>query len=359
MLYRLGKSSHFFDSIDPLPFSSLPLEKELEDLLAQNLWDVLFEGSQLMPIRQERVWQPEADIYALNEAGDLVIFELKRASADGGAVHQALRYCEKAARFNYDKLEAMLQAYSKENTASLQQEHQIGFDLEHPLDRSAFNKRQHLFIVGNAGDDELIRNIDYWKSRGISIGFIPYRVYDIKGDHYFEFFSPPYDQHSNPSNKKGVIFDTNLSYDEESVWYMCERSRVAAFGHIKGIVHSFSKGDIVFLYHKGQGIVAAGEIKSEVKADPDQDALYRDLKWLTTQPKKGDSLKALSAAEIKSVMGFNFWWAKTMKPPFLNKEESRKLLQALLSKLSTDPGILEVPDDTDLDGRNPMAKGEI
>jgi hypothetical protein len=334
MLYKLSKSAQTFDAIDPLPFSGLPLEKALEDLLAQNLWDVLFEGSQLMPISQERSWQPEADIYALNEHGDLVIFELKRAQADGGAVHQALRYCEKAGRFNYEKLEGMLKTYRKDNPVNLQQEHQIGFDLEHPLDRSAFNKRQHLIIVGSAGDAELIRNVDYWKSKGISISFIPYRVYEIGNEHYFEFFSLPYDQHSNPGQAKGVIFDTNLSYDEDGIWYMCDGSRVAAFGGIKGIVHSFTKGDMVFLYHKGLGIVAAGEVKSDVKEDKDWDALYRDLKWLTTKPKKGDPLKALSAAEIKTVMGFNFWWAKTMKPPFLNKEESSKLLEALKVKLA-------------------------
>lgn len=334
MLYKLTKSAEIFDAIDPLPFSGLPLEKELEDLLAQNLWDVLFEGSQLMPISQERSWQPEADIYALNEHGDLVIFELKRAHADGGAVHQALRYCEKAGRFSYEKLEEMLRTYRKGKPVNLQLEHQIDFDLEHPLDRSSFNKQQHLIIVGSAGDADLIRNVDYWKSKGISINFIPYRVYEIGKEHYFEFFSLPYDQHSNPGKAKGVIFDTNLSYDEDGIWYMCDGSRVAAFGGIKGIVHSFSNGDIVFLYHKGQGIVAAGEVRSDVKKDNDWDALYRDLKWLTTKPKKGGPLKALSAAEIKTVMGFNFWWAKTMKPPFLNKEESSKLLEALKAKLA-------------------------
>jgi hypothetical protein len=331
MLYKLSKSAQVFDAIDPLPFSGVPLEKELEDLLAQNLWDVLFEGSQLMPIRQERSWQPEADIYALNEEGDLVIFELKRAHADGGAVHQALRYCEKAGRYNYEKLEGMLRSYLKVREVNLQQEHQIGFDLEHPLDRSAFNRKQHLIIVGSAGDAELIRNVEYWKSKGISISFIPYRVYEIKGEHYFEFFSLPYDQHSNPGQSKGVIFDTNLSYNEKSIWYMCDGNRVAAFGSIKGIVHSFNKGDIAFLYHKGHGVVAAGEVKSDVKEDKSWDALYRDLKWLTAKPTKDAPLKALSASGIKKVMGFNFWWAKTMKPPFLNKEESAKLLEALRS----------------------------
>jgi hypothetical protein len=329
MLYRLGKTAQTFDAIDPLPFSGLPLEKELEDLLAQNLWDVLFEDSKLMPIRQERAWQPEADIYALNEDGDLVIFELKRAHADAGAVHQALRYCEKAGRYNYDKLEAMLREYRNDQGLNLQQEHQQDFSLEQPLDHSSFNRRQHLIVVGSAGDEELIRNIDYWKSKGLSIRFVPYRVYKIENEHYFEFFSPPYDQHSNPGQAKGVIFDTNLSYYEDGIWYMCEGNRVAAFGGVKSIVHSFSRGDIAFLYHKGCGIVAAGEVKSDVKEDVGQDALYLDVKWLTAVPKRGETLKALSASEIKTVMGFNFWWAKTMKPPFLNKKQSTTLLDAV------------------------------
>jgi hypothetical protein len=333
MLYKLGKSARKFDSIDPMPFTGLPKEKELEDLLAQNLWDVLFERSQLMPVRQERAWQPEADIYALNEQGDLVIFELKRADASGGAVHQALRYCEKAGQYSYDKLEEMLRAYRNDKSVDLQHEHQIGFDLEHPLDRSAFNRAQQLRIVGSAGDDDLIRNIDYWKSKGLPISFVPYRVYKISRDYYFELFSLPYDQHSNPGLKKGVLFDTNLSYDADSIWYMCDRNRVAAFGSIKGIVHSLNKGDIVFLYHKGRGIIAAGEVKSAVKADPDADAMYRDLKWLTAKPNKGNAMRAMPVSQIKEVTGRNFWWAKTMKPPFLKPDEVVHLLKALKTTL--------------------------
>ena len=333
MLYKLTKTDNKFDSIKPLPFSRIPLEKELEDLLAQNLWDVLFEGNELMPIFQERSWQPEADIYALNEQGDLVIFELKRAHADGGAVHQALRYCEKAGRYSYDHLEGKLRTYRRNETLDLQEEHQFVFNLEHPLDKSKFNTKQHLIIVGSAGDNELVRNVDYWKSKGLSLSFIPYRIYHIAGEYYFEFFSLPYDIHSNPAYVKGVIFDTNLSYNNESIWYMCERNRVAAFGGIKGIVHSLKKGDMVFLYHKGKGIIAAGEVRSDVKEDKNEDALYRDLKWLTSTPKKGQPLKSMSAAQIKQTMGFGFWWAKTMKPPFLNKEEAMKLLGELKTVL--------------------------
>jgi hypothetical protein len=330
MLYKLGKSGQKFTAIDPLPFAGLPREKELENLIAQNLWDVLFESSELMPIFQERAWQPEADIYALDENGDLMIFELKRDDVGSGAVHQALRYCEKAARFNYTDLEAKLTSYRSGTTLNLQEEHRIAFEREHPLEQNDFNRKQHLMIVGSAGDDELIQNVAYWKSRGLWIDFIPYRVYRIAGEDYFEFFSLPYDSHSNPAHAKGVIFDTNLSYDPQSIWYMCDNDRVAAFGGIKGIVHSLAKGDVIFLYHKGHGIVAAGEVRGDVKADASWDALYRKLKWLTPKPNKGTPIKSMPASEIKKAMGFGFWWAKTMKPPFLNRTEASKLLAATI-----------------------------
>jgi hypothetical protein len=85
----------------------------------------------------------------------------------------------------------------------------------------------------------------------------------------------------------------------------------------------------VFLYHKGKGVIAAGEVKSEVKEDKDKDALYRDLKWLTTVPEYGKASKSMSASEVEQAMGFGFFWAKTMKPPFLTKEQALKLLGEL------------------------------
>jgi hypothetical protein len=135
MLYKIGKTGDKFDSIGPLPFSGLPLEKDLENLIAQNLWDVLFESSELMPISQEHPWQPEADIYALNKEGDVIIFELKRDQVGSDAVHQALRYCEKAARFTCNELEEMFTKYEGADRSNLREEHRVAFELEHPLDR--------------------------------------------------------------------------------------------------------------------------------------------------------------------------------------------------------------------------------
>jgi hypothetical protein len=331
MLYKLGKTHDKFDSITPQPFTGLPLEKELEDLLADNLWDVLFEGNELMPIFQERAWQPEADIYALNKQADLVIFELKRDHAGGGSVHQALHYCEKAAHFTFGRLQEMFQKYNDGKPFDLRDEHRAAFDLEHPLDRSAFNQKQHLVVVGSAGDEELIHNVDYWKSKGLCLSFIPYRIYRIGGEDYFEFFSLPYDHHSNPGHVKGVIFDTNLSYDPEAIWYMCEKSRVAAFGDQMGIVHYLRKNDIVFLYHKNQGIIAAGKVvTNKVAADDNAEALYYGLEWLSARPTRGAPYKFMPAWRIKEVLDKNFFWARTIKTPYLSKDESATLLRSLI-----------------------------
>ena len=62
--------------------------------------------------------------------------------------------------------------------------------------------------------------------------------------------------------------------------------------------------------------------------------MYRDLKWLTATPKKGEALKFMPVWQIKQVTGCNFYWAKTMKPPFLNKEEAAILLGELKKVLA-------------------------
>ena len=332
MIYKLLKQPNKSFELEPVPFQNMRLEKELEDLLATHLLDVLFEGNQLLPIFQERARQEEADIYALNREGDLVIFELKRAAAGEDAVHQALRYCERAARWDYAELQRKLATYQNRLDVELYEEHRQSFDLEHPLERSAFNRQQRLIIVGSAGNEDLIRNVDYWKSKGLSIDFIPYRIYEIAGEQYFEFFSIPYDRHSNPAEQKGVIFDTNRSYNEESIWYMVENSRVAAFGSRRDAVVHLSRHDVVFLFHKGLGIVGAGKVRSDVKADPDNDAVYRELDWLTVKPTR-DHLPSLSTGEIKTTLGHGFFWARILKVPYLSAKEVATLLSALTNRL--------------------------
>jgi hypothetical protein len=336
MLYKLGSTDGKFDKLEPVTFkdfsSFVNLEKDLEELIASSILDVLFEDASLMPIFQERQYQAEADIYALNEKGELIIFELKRGAAGEGAVHQALRYAQDAGQWTFSTLQNKYQQYTGNNT-DLYLAHKEAFNLEHSLDAKEFNKKQHLIIIGSAADDNLINAVDYWKHQGISIDFLPYRIYEIDGKKYFEFFALPYDKHKNPGDVKGVLFDTNRSWDEDSIWYMMENSRVAAFGDAKRFVEYVYPGDIVFFSHKWTGLIAAGRVKKGVIKSPDDETLYRDVEFITPIPEKGQTINAMPFGKASEITGKSFFWARTIKVPYLSKDEAENLAKELKTYL--------------------------
>lgn len=332
MLYKLGATNGKFDELDPLPFQDFSafgnLEKNLEDLIAKSILDVLFEDARLLPIFQERQYQAEADIYALNEKGDLILFELKRGAAGEDAVLQALRYAQDAGQWSYSILQNKYQQYTG-RTSDLLDAHKEAFYLEHALDSKEFNCRQHLMIIGSAADNGLVNAVDYWKRQRISIDFLPYRIYHIGNDKYFEFFALPYDKHNNPGDIKGVLFDTNRSWNEGSIWYMMENSRVAAFGDAKRFVQYVYPGDIIFFSHKWTGLVAAGRVKKGNIQSPDNETLYREVEFLTPVPKQGGTLKAMPFGKVSEITGKNFFWARTIKVPYLSRDEAYLLAKEL------------------------------
>ena len=325
MLYKLEQENDEVLGLEPVEFKDLSsfgkYEKDLENLIASNILDLLFEDSKLMPVFQERLYQAEADIYALNEYGELVIFELKRSSADASAVQQALRYAEDAGQWSYKKLENKYWQYVESEGKSLVDAHRDAFGLEHKLDPKDINKKQHLIVIGSAADESLISSVDYWKKNGLSIEFLPYRLYEIGGKKYFELFAPPYDKHKNPKDVKGVLFDTNRTYDENGIWHMLENKRLEAYGDAKRFVSHVNEGDIVFFSHKWCGVVAAGKVKSKV-FKPNSDTWYREVELLTPAPSREENLLYMPFSKVSDFLGKSFFWARTIKVPYLTKTES-------------------------------------
>ncbi|HEX2950931.1 MAG TPA: hypothetical protein VHV83_15415 [Armatimonadota bacterium] len=333
MLYKLTIAEIGSKDLEPVPFLDFAnigkLEKDLEELLADHLLGVLFEDAALMPISQERPMQAEADIYALNREGDLIIFELKRGVTGSDAMLQALRYAQVAGQWTYNTLEAKYQNYSGNSSSSLAEAHREAFNIERPLLPSDFNKTQHILVVGNAANDALINAVDYWKQQGLSVDFLPYRLYQINDQHYFEFFALPYDKHYNPSAVKGVLFDTNCCYDEESIWEMMEKKRVAAYGSVKYFVDHLNQKDIVFFSHKYCGIVAAAEVIGPAK-DDGPDEKYRDVRFLTRIPNRSAGVQSyMPFSQVASITGKSFFWARTIKVPYLSRDEAVHLLDEL------------------------------
>ena len=288
-------------------------------------------------MRTKRQRQAEADLYALTARGDVVIFELKRGVAGADAVLQVIRYAQEAGRWTFSDLQQRYSSYLQSRglkEGALQDAHKEAFQLEHALLPSEFNRCQQLYVVGSAANEDLIGAVEYWKSQGLSIEFVPYRIYQIGGNNYFEFFSLPYDRHRNPATVKGVLFDTNRAYDEEAIWEMMENSRVAAYGDIKEDVKYLNPRDIVFFCHRGVGLIAAGEVVGPVKAEGTEEA-YREVRFLTRVPRREAGLQRfMPAAEVSRVTGKSFFWARMMKVPYLNREESQRLLDELTKVLA-------------------------
>jgi len=333
MLYKLKIAGDGIKDLEPLPFLDFAdlgkIEKDLEALLATHLLDVLFEDAALMPIFHERPMQAEADLYALSRTGDLVIFELKRGVTGSDAMLQALRYAQEAGQWTFNTLEEKFRIYCENNDVSLAEAHCDAFNLERPLQPSEFNTRQRLIIVGNAANDTLVDAVDYWKKQGLTVDFLPYRLYSIGGQNYFEFFALPYDRHQNPTAAKGVLFDTNRGYKEELIWEMMERNRVAAYGRVKHVVDYLNPRDIVFFSHKWVGIVAAAEVTGPVKNEGKGER-YRDVKFLTPVPDRITGItKFMPFSQVSSVTGKSFFWARTIKVPYLSMEEAQLLLEEL------------------------------
>lgn len=115
-----------------------------------------------------------------------------------------------------------------------------------------------------------------------------------------------------------------------------EKSRVAAYGGNKYVVEYLNPGDVIFFYHKWVGLVAAGEARGPVRQDGDEEQ-YREVRFLTPVPDPQTGLaKAMPASEITKVTGRNFFWARTIKVPYLDCEEGQKLVAELNRALSAD-----------------------
>lgn len=338
MLYKYNEKNNSIEMMPAIDLNDLgKYEKDLENLLAKNLSDLYSEDEQLMTIFQERKGQEEPDLCALDKYGNLIIFELKRGIVLGDTTIQVMRYSQTWGQKNYYELNDTFQRYT--NTSDeLKDAHKEAFGLDSALTIDKFNSSQKLVVIGSSADVKLMNAVSYWKTNGINIDFIPYRFYKINNETYFEFFAKPYDHHIDVQSSKGIIFDTNRTYNDKALWDMFSKpkTKVSAYGKVKTCVRSFKKGDYVLYYHRGVGIVGVGKIKTgKVKEIKSNDEMYLDVEMLTPVPEEESKLQFISTSELEELLGKSFFWARTDKRPFLSKDESEKLAEILSDKYSS------------------------
>ena len=139
------------------------------------------------------------------------------------------------------------------------------------------------------------------------------------------------------SKFKGIMFDTNKTYYENDEKEMLKQSKVWAKGNPKRYIKSFNVGDYVLYYSKGDGVVAIGKIVDNEIENIEDNGLARKVDILVPEKKYLDNISQqefLHPSEIKSLLNKNFYFASTIKSPYLNEEEVKILKDALEKKYS-------------------------
>lgn len=268
MIYKIdlnelknGKSIAYDNKVKRISPEILNItEKNIEDYIANNIKEVL-PTIDLMTIFQERQWQEEPDIMAINGKGDLYIFELKRIQSSEDNILQLLKYAQKFGTYEYTKINKMYQTYKNGNQCNLLDDlnKSLGNDL---LKQADINNKQHLYLITNGTNEDTIKKIKFWKSNGLDINLIIYWIFENDRKYFIEFNICKDLEALLEYEKRYYIVNTNSRYTKEfDLNKFLNEKKVAIQGDIKNKIKTFKKGDTIFLYQNEKGIVASGEIK--------------------------------------------------------------------------------------------------
>ena len=243
-------------------------EKDIETFFKDRLREIVSED-QLMRIGQERKFQEEADLLALDKDGVLYIFELKRWKSNQENILQVMRYGQIFGRYTYKELEdlARRQLKPKETKLkeiwSLQKNHQEYFGLEEALPESRFNADQVFVLVTNGVDRDTISAVHFWSQKGVNIECSPYRIYEIDGKPYIQFDTYNTEDEVVPKGKtRCFIVNTNKTYMPDVWEEMISEQKASAYYDRKYSINNIPSQSRVYLYHTGVGVIAKGISKS-------------------------------------------------------------------------------------------------
>ena len=295
-------------------------EKDIENFLKSRLHEVISE-EQLMLIGQERSWQEEADLLALDKDGLLYIFELKRWESKQENILQVMRYAQIFGRYSYEELTKLVQKQQKLDS-SLKQKHKDYFGLDKELSDSDFNKDQVLVLVTNGTDKDTISAVNFWSKKGVKIKCSPYRIYNIDRSPYIQFDTYNPDDEVIPDeeeNNEFFIVNTNKTWEPDAWKDMINDSstgKASAYYGRKNSICRISKGDTVYLYHTSVGIIAKGIATSTYKktdwgSDKDEE-FFVELKFSWVIDEKEWDTKTPRAWEMNKKWNYSHRFRPTV-----------------------------------------------
>ena len=305
-------------------------ERKLQKLLFENLHRVIRE-EELLVIMQSRMWQKEPDLMAVDENGNLYIFELKAWESHTSDVIQVLKYGQIFGQYDYEQLNNLFSKFSKE---SLIEAHRKRFP-DSKIDEKDFNKKQQYIVLTNGIDVRTREAIIYWSNQGLDIKGWIYRIYMTKaGDLYLEFNTyKTVDDPFEDIEEGYFIVNTNYSNNPLCHKDMLKNKKAAAYYHPwKNHIKKLQKGDYVFLYQSSTGIIARGIVKGGLKkshypgkpGDKDEE-YYVELKSFS------QIKKPLTATEIKTITGIDYRFMMTCFS--VDRESGKKIWDDLKKRI--------------------------
>lgn len=259
MLFEMDEQSKGFKPVSGMTIvdSLGESEKDLENYLKEIIGDILFP--EYMVFGNERSFQTEADLFAVNNCGDLVVFELKvHGHYDRGKVYQALSYAQRFSYWRYSEMNNHFKKCFPEGKELIDafQEH-YGY----AIDLNEFNKKQKTIIISHSSSEDIGTITRYWKKSGVDIEEYFYRFYEVGGKRYFELSNELF----IPQNSYNCWINTCKTHFPEAYLDMVKHKKAAIYEERRGIIGEWMNKSYIFLYHNGWGIIAAGKGTATIK----------------------------------------------------------------------------------------------
>ena len=330
MLFELDEQSKGFKPVAGMNIvdSLGQNEKDLEDYLKSIIGDLLFP--EYLVFGNERSFQSEADLFAVNSNGDLIVFELKvHGHYDRGKVYQALSYAQHFSFWRYNEMNNHFQkCFPKSKQLIDAFEEHFGFK----IDTTEFNKRQKTIVISHSSSEDTGRISKYWKKIGVEIEEYFYRFYEVAGKKYFELSNELVFQ----QNSYNCWINTCLRYIPMAYLDMVKGKKAATYGDRRGIIGSWMNKSNVFLYHNGYGIIAAGKGTATIK-DGYNEVLEEDERYIKlsrfisgVNTTDGNILKSLPPSYIKEMLQRDFYFPNSIVT--LSENEASTLYEECRNK---------------------------
>lgn len=170
-------------------------------------------------------------------------------------------------------------------------------------------------MITNGLDYRTREAIQYWRSCGIDVRPWVYRVYSGQDDEILMEIST-FRVQDNPYEDLAegyYILNTNFSNSEIDHNDMIQGGKAVAYFVQKYKIERLAKGDIVFLYQSGTGIVAIGKANGNLQQAPYHEQAEHDNEEYFMKLQQFQRLpRPLSASEIKEITGIDYSFMHTL-----------------------------------------------